>query len=135
MVSHHAGRLALAPLHRPLFVTCAGLYAGYQLLTRGLHLPLPSWVTSWLADALAMPVVLTLALVVQRLVRRRPQLVLPASWLWAAWLYVSVWFELLAPWLRPARYTADWLDVLAYALGTWAFQRWLNRPATAPAQP
>ncbi|GAB3833831.1 magnesium citrate secondary transporter [Hymenobacter jeollabukensis] len=129
MAYHGHCRLALAPLRRPLFGASAALYGGIQLLTRGLHQPLPGWVTSWLADALAMPVILTLALVVQRLLRRRPQLVLPDAWLLAAWLYVSLWFELLAPWLRPARYTADWLDVLAYALGTWAFRRWLNRPA------
>ncbi|RTQ51561.1 magnesium citrate secondary transporter [Hymenobacter gummosus] len=128
MVSDHPGRLALAPLRRPLFGACAGLYGGYQLLSRGLHQPLPGWVTSWLADALAMPVILTLALVAQRLLRRRPRFVLPDAWLLAAWLYVSLWFELLAPRLHPARYTADWLDVLAYALGTWAFRRWLNRP-------
>lgn len=121
-------RLALAPLRRPLFVAAASLYGLMQLLTRGLRYPLPHWTTSWLADALAMPVILTLALVAQRLLRRQPAFVLPPSWLLAAWLYVSCWFELLAPWLRPARYTADWLDVLAYAAGTLAFGRWLNRP-------
>lgn len=123
MGADDAGRLALAPLRRPLFVGSAGLYAGYQLLRRGLHYPLPGWVTSWLADALALPVILTLALVVQRGLRRRPRFVLPDAWLLLAWLFVSAWFELLAPWLRPARYTADGLDVLAYALGTWAFRR------------
>ncbi|GAB2940097.1 hypothetical protein GCM10027048_00420 [Hymenobacter coalescens] len=123
------GRLALAPLRQPLFVAAAAGYAAYQLLARGLHWPLPGWVTSWLADALCMPVVLTLALAVQRAGRGRPQLVLPDGWLLAAWLYVSLWFELLLPGLYPGRYTADGLDVLAYAAGTGAFRCWLNRPA------
>lgn len=128
MADYGHSRLSWAPLRRPLFVAAAAGYALIQLFTRGLHLSLPVWVSSWLADALCLPVVLTLALVGQRGWHRRPALVLPDGWLVAAWLYVSLWFELLAPWLRPARYTADWLDVLAYALGAWAFRRWLNRP-------
>jgi hypothetical protein len=125
---YRPGRLALVPLRRPLFVAAATGYAALQLLTRGLHQPLPAWMSNWLADALCLPVILTLALAAQRLLRRRPDFVLPDTWLLAAWLYVSVWFELLAPGLRPTRYTADGLDVLAYAAGAWVFRRWLNRP-------
>lgn len=128
MAHHGHCRLALAPLRRPLLVGSAALYGLLQLLAHYRPHALPTWASSWLADALAMPIILTLALVVQRGLRRRPTFVLPDAWLLAAWLYVSLWFELLAPWLRPTRYTADWLDVLAYALGTLAFRRWLNRP-------
>jgi hypothetical protein len=52
---------------------------------------------------------------------------LPRSWVVAAWLAVSVWFEGLLP-LWSVQATADSLDVLAYALGGLAFQKWLNRP-------
>jgi hypothetical protein len=52
---------------------------------------------------------------------------LPVSWVVAAWLAVSVWFERLLP-LWSAQATADPLDVLAYALGGVAFQKWLNKP-------
>jgi hypothetical protein len=79
-----------------------------------------------------MPVVLTLALAVQRLVRQQPQFVLPTSWMFGAWLSFSLWFEWLAPYWQPARYTADWLDVIAYGLGTLFFARWLNRRIGTP---
>lgn len=118
-----------ALLRRPLFWGAAGLYAALQVATRVGHWQPPAWAGSWLADALCMPVVLTLALAVQRAARRQPRLVLPAAWLLGAWLLVSVWFEVLAPRWYPARYTADWLDVAAYAAGTLAFRRWLNRAA------
>ena len=122
-------------LRQPLFVASALLYGGYQVATRAGHWVPPGWAANWLADALCIPVVLTVVLAVQRAVRRQPQVVLPNSWLVVAWLYVSVWFELLAPHWQPARYTADWLDVLAYAAGTLAFWQWLNRPAPGAALP
>ncbi|OON69308.1 hypothetical protein B0919_08440 [Hymenobacter sp. CRA2] len=111
-----------------MFAAACVAYSAFQLLTRGFGYRFPTWVSSWLADALCVPVVLTLALVAQRVLRRQPRFVLPDAWLVASWLYVSLWFELLAPWLLPARYAADGLDVLAYAAGTWAFRRWLNGP-------
>jgi len=125
----HGGRGVAPLLRHPLFVAAAGVYLAYQAATRQGHWVAPGWVASWLADALCMPVVLAVALAVQRAVRGLPQLVLPPSWLLGAWAFVSAWFELLAPVLRPARYTADWRDVLAYGLGTLAFAHWQNRPA------
>ena len=122
-------------MRQPLFMVSALLYGGYQIATRVGHWVPPGWAGSWLADALCMPVVLTLVLAVQRAVRRQSQVVLPNSWLVVAWGYVSVWFELLAPHWQPTRYTADWLDVLAYAAGTLAFRQWLNRPAPGAALP
>jgi hypothetical protein len=111
----------------PLFLVAVGLYGLYLAGTRVWGWVPPFWVSGWLADVLCMPVVLTLALAVQRAVRRRPGLVLPKCWLLGAWVYVSAWFEGLAPLWWPGRYTADWRDVLAYALGTLAFARWINR--------
>jgi hypothetical protein len=98
------------------------------LLNRNaLHSPLPAFLTSYLADALALPVILTLALAVQRrLGNHPPGFVFPNSWLLAAWLFVSVWFEAVLPHYS-TRATADPLDVLAYAAGTLVFAQWLNR--------
>ncbi|WP_460619405.1 magnesium citrate secondary transporter [Hymenobacter ruber] len=94
-----------------------------------LHVPLPALVTSYLADVLALPVMLTLALAVQRrLGNHSRHFILPDTWLLASWLFVSVWFEGILPsYSRQA--VADPLDVVAYALGTLAFRQWLNRPA------
>ena len=111
----------------PLFLGAALLYAGFQLATRVIHWVLPAWVSSWLADGLCMPVVLTLALAVQRWVRRKPALVLPGSWVILAWAVISTWFEVVAPRWWPARYTADWVDVLAYAAGSLLFSLYINQ--------
>ncbi|WP_324671965.1 hypothetical protein [Hymenobacter sp. GOD-10R] len=75
-----------------------------------------------------MPILLTLALVIQRRLTHNLTFTLPDSWLVATWLYVSVVFEVIVPnW--SARYVHDPLDIVAYALGTLAFRYWLNRPA------
>ena len=114
-------------LRRPLFLGAVGLFGGLQLLRYGCGMPLPVLLTSYLADLLSMPIILTLALYAyRRLVARSCTLVFPDSWLWLAWLYVAVWFELLLPAVS-ARAVADPFDVVAYALGTLAFRAWLNR--------
>ncbi|PJJ60706.1 magnesium citrate secondary transporter [Hymenobacter chitinivorans] len=114
---------------RPAFWLPLLVYGLYQANARLGHYPLPTLVTAYLSDLLAMPVILTLALVVQRRwVQRRATFCLPDSWLLGAWLYVSVWFELLLP-LLSARHVGDWLDVVAYGLGTVVFRQLLNRPA------
>lgn len=116
-------------LRRPLFVGLVlvfGLFCSYRYGLRG---PLPTLLTSYLADLASMPVLLSLALATQRRLLKLPRtFVLPDAWLLAAWLYVSVWFEGLLPCLS-ASAVADPLDVLAYALGTLVFRRWLNLPA------
>ncbi len=92
------------------------------------HQPLPPLLTAHLADALALPVILTLALAVQRRwIQRNASFVLPDSWILAAWAYISVWFEVVLP-LFSADSVADPLDVLAYGLGALYFRLLLNRP-------
>ena len=114
---------------RPLFVLAALLYSLHLLNRHVLHVPLPSFLTSYLADALALPVMLSLALAGQRrLGNHPPSFVFPNTWLLAAWLFVSVWFEGILP-NYSHQAVADPLDIVAYALGTLAFRRWLNQPA------
>lgn len=104
-------------------------YLLYQLNARVGHWPLPPLLTAYLSDLLALPVILTLALVVQRRwVQHRAAFVLPDSWLLGAWLYVAVWFEVVLP-LLSAQHTADPLDAVAYGLGTLFFRWQLNSPA------
>jgi hypothetical protein len=116
-------------LRRPAFWLPLLVYLLYQTNARLWHQPLPALVTAYLSDLLALPVILTLALVVQRRwVQRQAAFALPDSWLLGAWLYVSVWFELVMPW-RAGTFVGDWLDVVAYGLGTLFFRQLLNRPA------
>ena len=112
---------------RPLFGATVLLDGLLQLNRRALHWPLPTPLTAYLADLAAMPVILTLALAMQRrLERRLDTFVFPEPWLLAAWVAVSVWFEGLLP-LFSTQAVADPFDVVAYAIGTFAFRRWLNR--------
>jgi hypothetical protein len=115
----------------PLFVGAGLLYGAYQLNRYFLQWPLPLLLTSYLADAASMPIILSLALAAQRrLVARSLVFVLPDAWLLAAWLYVSVWFEGILPYFSDTA-VADPFDVLAYAMGAVAFRRWLNKPVSA----
>lgn len=113
---------------RPLFVGALLLYGLHQANRHWLQWPLPPLLTSYLSDLAAVPVMLTLALATyRRVVVRSRAFVLPDAWLGCSWVAVSAWFEGLLP-LFDARAVADPFDVLAYAVGTLAFRRWLNRP-------
>jgi len=115
-------------LRRPLFVGAVLLYGAHRASRYWLPWPLPAGLSSYLGDLAGMPVMLTLALAAhRRLVVRERTFVLPDAWLFWSWAAVSVWFEGLLP-LFSSRAVADPFDVVAYALGTLAFRRWLNRP-------
>ncbi|MGY2132585.1 magnesium citrate secondary transporter [Hymenobacter sp. HD11105] len=115
----------------PLFVIAVLLYVGYLVNRYLVHWPLPTLLTSYLGDLAAMPVMLSLALAAQRrFVARTRAFVLPDTWLIAAWIYVSLWFEGILPYFS-ATAVADPFDVVAYAVGTVAFRLWLNKPALA----
>jgi hypothetical protein len=104
------------------------LYVLYKAVRLFSAWQLPACVTAYLADLTCMPILLTLTLVVQRRLTCNLAFTLPDSWLVAAWLYVSVVFEIVVP-AWSTRYVHDPLDAAAYALGTLAFRYWLNRPA------
>ncbi|UOG73016.1 hypothetical protein MTX78_12865 [Hymenobacter tibetensis] len=113
----------------PLFVAMAGLYALFFYNRRWGHWELPAVLNAHLADVLALPLLLTVALwFMRRLYFRQPAFVLPFSWVASTWLLLAVCFEGVLPLLKPAA-TADPLDVVAYAVGGLVFWRWLNHPA------
>ncbi len=124
-----------AELRHPLFVLGTAVYVvlvvyrhGGPLAARWHWPPLPALVRHHLADVLTLPLLLSLELWgLRRLYFRQPAFVLPASWIFSSWVVVSIWFEGLLP-RFDASATADWLDVVAYALGGLLFWRWLNRP-------
>lgn len=126
-------------LRHPLFLAGTALYVVVVVHKYGGPLsprwPLPNLVRFHLADFLALPLELTLALfVLRRWYFRRPGFVLPTSWIFSSGLVFAVWFEGILPHFD-ARATADPLDVVAYALGGLVFWRWLNRPDTSPPEP
>ncbi len=116
---------------QPLFLGAIVLFAGQQFLRYVLFVPIPGLLQSYLNDVISIPLMLTVALYAQRrLVARSYTFVFPDSWLLLAWGYVSVWFEILLPCFS-VRAVADPFDVAAYAVGTLAFRRWLNRAGRA----
>ncbi|RSK44566.1 hypothetical protein [Hymenobacter perfusus] len=134
MVGNDTGRLKLpAELRQPLFWAGVGLYLLALTQKRGgplLHLAWwPTFLNGQLTDVLTLPLELTLMLWwMRRYYFRQPQFVLPTSWIFSCWLFTAIWFEGIWPRFS-ASVTADWLDVVAYALGGLIFWRWMNRPA------
>ncbi|MCJ8163745.1 hypothetical protein MKJ04_02760 [Pontibacter sp. E15-1] len=112
-------------LLHPFFLSCLLLFC----LNQGLE---QAQVYIWplhthLDDLLCLPITLQLVLVVQRAYFRNPAMVLPRWQVVFAWAAFSVCFELLLPLYKPL-YTADALDVAAYAFGGLGFAAILNKP-------
>jgi hypothetical protein len=102
-------------LLNPCFLLAGFAYLVNRFLLIWLHLP--QYQVPYLNDLLCLPVTLTLALFLQQqffpaTARRRLN---PAQVVFTV-LYFSVFFEGILPALA-ARYTRDWLDVVAYAAG------------------
>lgn len=119
-------------MRRRVWLAAGGLsYLLLYLNRHWMHWPLPTLVTCYLADVLALPLALSAALWLMRhLYFHQPGFTLPAAWVIATWVAWSIWFEGILPTLQPQA-TADVGDVLAYALGGLIFWRWLNVPATS----
>jgi len=95
---------------------------------------LPGWVAAWGDDAVCLPLLPSIALVIHRLAGRLPTWRLPATHGLAAVVFFGVVFELLLPALD-TRATADPWDVAAYFGGWLFFQAVINVPAGIPAAP
>ncbi|QJX48860.1 hypothetical protein HMJ29_18875 [Hymenobacter taeanensis] len=127
-------------LRHPIFLVGTGLYIVVAMYKYGGPVAaqwpvLPRLLRAYLGDALALPLELTLMLYAMRhWYFRRPEFVLPTSWIFSFWLVTSVWFEGILP-HYDARATADPLDVVAYALGGLIFWRWMNQPARPIPEP
>jgi len=116
-----------APLRHPLFVISVLLAAGNQLLERsGIFLPI---VHAYLDDLLCFPIVLPVGLAAYRFILRDASYTLSHWQVWPAVVLYAVTFEWVLPSYSPI-YTADPLDVVAYAVGASAFMLWINRPAS-----
>jgi hypothetical protein len=84
-----------------------------------------SFSRNYLDDLLAMPIIFYLAQVLMRWVTRNKSLKLDLTMLILGFFWVSISFE----WILPKYFehlTADWLDVLCYAIGT-VFFYFMNR--------
>lgn len=123
MAYRFTGRLSWYTLS-PLFWALAAVYLGHwawRLL--GWHRP--GWLQFYLDDVLCIPLVLTSTLFILRFFYGA-QVLLAWYHVVFAVLYFSLAFEVIFP-RYMARYTADWVDALLYALGGLAYYRFLNK--------
>lgn len=114
------------PLQHPVFLLCAALFIAHQLLQKFVHYPLP-FIDSYLDCLLCMPLLLTGLLLEHRyLVFKNAAYRLPANEIVLITFVLAVLFEWGFPMLSDA-FTADWGDVIAYAVGSFVFWRYLNQ--------
>ena len=78
------------------------------------------YMRSYLDDLLVMPILLTVALVVMRILLKNKTFELDAVMLVMAFVMISVLFEIILP-NYSDRYTRGSWDVLCYAIGTFLY--------------
>ncbi|MFB9053176.1 hypothetical protein ACFFVB_08800 [Formosa undariae] len=106
-------------LKHPVFLICLAL-AGFIYLSSIFNLQLPNWITYYVNDALCMPIVLSFCLIGVRLIKADQNLYLTLLPIVLLTLFYALLFEWWLPKSNP-RYTADWVDVGLYALGSTTF--------------
>ncbi|QNF33173.1 magnesium citrate secondary transporter [Adhaeribacter swui] len=114
-------------LRNPIFLISAGIFWITYTLE---YFKIFTWpfVHYYLDDVLAMPVILTLTVAVQRQwIYRNSQYVLSKTQVIFAVVYLSIWFEGVLPALSD-KYTRDAWDVVAYVAGSCLFYKFINRP-------
>jgi hypothetical protein len=103
-----------------LIIVAAALLNRYYIRPSGLE-----FIDQYLNDVLSMPILLQLSLGTLRLLSRAPEKWLNGVQVMAAWIQMSLFFELIFPLIRKDVY-ADWFDVLAYLFGAgiyWLIQK------------
>lgn len=103
------------------FISFALVYALVQLLEQINAVPF-QWMSFYLTDLCAMPLVLGLLLLILRLTQHK-YLRLPIWFILSITAYWTVYFEYYLP-LQHSQYTADLLDGIMYFVGSLTFIFW-----------
>ena len=102
-------------LYGLLFLTALTIYA-----LQRLHFSLPSLINNYLNDLLYVPIALGAIQFIIRRLKKDPSFKLPLGFVIFLASFYSFYFEYYLPKIN-SRYTADWIDVLLYFLGGFAF--------------
>ena len=86
------------------------------------------FIDSYFDDVLFIPLVVGFALLLQRYVTKRYDFVYSNLIIVLIWVYACIMYEWVYPKFFP--YTADWFDLLAYAVGALIFKYFLNKKET-----
>ncbi len=108
-------------IKQPLLLCCIAV-ALLIYAAQIIKLPLPNWIYFYVNDALCMPIVLSFCLLGVRIIKSNKNVYLPWRSILVLTLFYALYFEWILPKSNP-RYTADWIDVLLYALGSFVFYR------------
>lgn len=107
---------------KPIWVSFFGfsiIFAALQL-AYFLNYPVPPILNNYLADLLCMPIVLSICLFCVQAIKKDRNLKLPAFSIFSLFILYSIYFEVILPPLHE-RYTADYIDVIIYFLGSLIF--------------
>lgn len=101
-----------------------------HLVLKFSHIPVPIALSSYFADLLCMPILLSIATIFIAKTQQNPSFKLSLNMILFATLYVSLVFEYILPMFKPNRFTSDWGDVFCYGLGASFF--WLQSSLEKP---
>ena len=113
----------------PVFVVSTVLFGINQTLERVFHLFLFP-LNAYLDDLVALPLSLTPVLwLYRKIYAHQKGIAFSLAQCLGAALYFSIAFEVVAVWLKPQAFTADWLDVGCYFIGAMIFYATINKKA------
>ena len=112
-----------------LFLSCSFLFL-LNVALKFSQIQLPAFFRFYFNDLLALPIVLSISLLLTRLLHKDPNIRLGLFTVFSVASMYAVYFELYLP-DRTARYTADVLDVVLYFSGAYIF--YIAQPPKEPA--
>ncbi|TDE06012.1 hypothetical protein [Flavobacterium sandaracinum] len=102
-------------IYSVLFIIALIIY-----IRQRFHLPLPAVVNNYVNDFLYLPLLLGAIEYVIRRLKKDSTFKLPIAFILFLACCYSFYFEYYLPRVNP-RYTADWIDVILYFLGGFAY--------------
>ena len=106
------------------FLFFASVYLGVRALEYSGQVPY-KWMSFYLTDLCAMPLLLGFLFLAMKVLKKNMK-VLPLWFIAGMTVYWSIYFEYYLP-LQNSKFTADYLDVIMYCLGSLSFVLWQNR--------
>lgn len=120
-------RKHLHAMARPWFVILTTVTLLHQVLQKALNISIPI-IDNYLDPLLMMPIVLQLILTERRIFRNKgDNYILPISHLIILFVFVALITEYFFPIWRSG-FTRDIWDIVLYAIGTFAFGIFWNKP-------
>ena len=101
-----------------IFIVLLIIYCGTLFLK--LQLSIQGWTTAYLADLIALPIILQISTWGIRKLKNLPEFKLSFAQIFVAFAYTSILFEGVLPYYNLS-YTRDLIDVVMYAIGSLFF--------------